>query len=150
MNTLFTTNPDCNYSWNELTRTLYLYLVPHPGALQPIFINYGLALYKTYDADTLPFKFSTFTVDEWSQFPWMPFESITGIVGPKSDLYSLGEIMQTLAGIWGDNKMKKLSQKLLVKYEGVRMDHAEVIRELNLRAKKKAQGRAGWRKFFGM
>ena len=150
MNTLFTTNPYCKYSWNELTRTLYLYVLPPPGALQPVFIDYGMSLYNTYDVDTLPIKLSTFTEAELSPFPWMPFECITGIVGPKSDLYSLGDLMYTLAMIWGDKKMKKLSQKLLVLYEGVRMDHAEVIRELNLRAKKKAQGKSGWRNFFGL
>ena len=108
-----------------------------------------MALYKTYDVDTLPIKLSKLTAAEVSSFPWMPFESITGIVGPKSDLFSLGNIMYTLAVIWGDRKMKKLSQKLLVLYEGVRMRHVEVIRELNLRAKK-AQGKPLWRKIFGL
>ena len=89
-----------------------------------------MALYKTYDVDDLHMDLSQMTLGEMGQYPWMPLESITGKVGPKSDLYSIGDMLRFFGNRWDNLDLQLLTGRLRVLTHAQRLDHDEVIEEL--------------------
>ena len=106
------------------------------GQLEPVIIDFGLSLFRTSKLDDLPFDVTSESGDP-SRFAHLPVEArCHGRVGPRSDLYTLGYELTTVAKVLDSTKLKDLSNELMNDDDYLRIDHDAVAKKVKKLYKK--------------